>query len=740
VLGVVVLLGMPWIASVYGRHSGSGMLGLALRGVVAGICLLPPTILMGATLPAVARWVRATREGVAWLGLFYAGNTVGAVAGCLLAGFYLLRAFDMGVATYVAGAINGIVALMAIGISSIARNGAEETSPHPSPLPEYRASAGDWTVCVVIAISGATALGAEVIWTRLLSLMLGPTVYTFSIILAVFLAGLGIGSAVGAMLSRWIARPRLALGWCQLLLVGALAWAAYALAGSLPYWPVDLKLSARAGFIFQLDLARCAFAILPAACLWGASFPLALASAARPGDDAAKMVSGIYAFNTVGAIAGALLTSLLLIQNAGTARTQQILILIAACAALLAILPTLRPAIGVAMLISVALGTTLLVQSVPPVPGLLIAFGRYLPTRPLQVKDGKVTDLEATVMYQGEGLNSPVAVTRLSNGVRNFHVSGRIEASTELIDMRLQRLMGHIPALIHSNPRSVLVVGCGAGVTAGSFLTHPEVERIVICEIEPLIPQKAAQYFAEENFGVVNGVSPKENSHMVSGKRVEIVYDDARHYLLTTADKFDIITSDPIHPWMKGSATLYTQEYFELCREHLNAGGVVTQWSPLYESSTEAVKSECATFFKVFPNGIVWGNDNHGEGYDAILTAQTEPTTIDVDQLQKRLSRPDHREVLASLRWLGFDTAIDLASMYAGQASDLTDWLRDAQINRDRNLRLQYLAGLALNARQSEEIYHEMLTYRKFPKQILTGSDRRLHVLEQALQPTQARQ
>ena len=128
--------------------------------------------------------------------------------------------------------------------------------------------------------------------------------------------------------------------------------------------------------------------------------------------------------------------------------------------------------------------------------------------------------------------------------------------------MRLQRMLGHLPALLHPKPRSVLVVGCGAGVTAGSFVLHPDVERIVICEIEPLIPQVAAAFFGEENYNVLED------------PRVEVVYDDARHYVLTTHEKFDIITSDPIHPWVKGSATLYTEEYFELCKRHLNPGGL----------------------------------------------------------------------------------------------------------------------------------------------------------------------
>jgi len=290
--------------------------------------------------------------------------------------------------------------------------------------------------------------------------------------------------------------------------------------------------------------------------------------------------------------------------------------------------------------------------------------------------------------------------------VRSFHVCGKVEASTEPADMRLQRMLGHLSALLHPKPRTVLVVGCGAGVTAGSFLLHPDIERIVLCEIEPLIPKVVSVYFAKENYGVVDD------------PRVEIVYDDARHYILTTHEKFDVITSDPIHPWVKGSAALYTREYFDLCKRRLNPGGIVTQWVPLYESRDDVVKSELATFFTAFPQGTIWSNDIDGEGYDVILLGRVEPLKIDVDALQERLDRENHQRVTESLKEVEFESAMDLLATYAGQGPDLTKWLKNAQINTDRNLRLQYLAGMGLNAFQGEQIYDDILAYRKFPEDL----------------------
>jgi spermidine synthase len=221
----------------------------------------------------------------------------------------------------------------------------------------------------------------------------------------------------------------------------------------------------------------------------------------------------------------------------------------------------------------------------------------------------------------------------------------------------------------------------------------------------------ATQYFGKENYNVMHD------------PRVEIVYDDARHFVLTTNEKFDIITSDPIHPWVKGSATLYSQEYFDLVKQHLNPGGVVTQWVPLYETDTDTVKSEVATFFSVFPHGSIWGNDNNGAGYDTVLLGQVEQPQIDVDAIQRRLMSPEYAKVAQSLRDVGFGSVLDLLATYAGQRQDLMPWLEGAQINLDGNLRLQYMAGLALNVSMESAIYDKILSYRRYPQNMLVVSD-----------------
>jgi spermidine synthase len=760
VFGLAILFGMPWVSQIYTAVGGSGFAGIVVRCVVAGVCLVPPTLLMGATLPAVSRWVETTPQGISWLGFFYGGNIAGAVFGCLLAGFCLLRLHDMAFATYVAAAINLGVALLAILLAAIspfkpaipaaasrppARDAAGTAAEKVAP-PITPAISGRNAVYLAIALSGLTALGAEVVWTRLLALMFGGTVYTFSIILAVFLAGLGLGSSLGSVIARLTSRPRLAFGVCQLLLAGAVAWSAWVITASLPNWPINPQLAGSGPwYLFQLDIARCLWAILPAPLLWGASFPLALASVSSRGQDPGRLVGGVYAANTVGAILGSLGFSLLLIPWTGTQWAQRVLIVLSVVSGLVVLVPMLwrqsasagaaqeeapLGAVGAfGMLCALGL-SVFLACNVGILPWGVVAYGRFVATYGDQLKPGiyeedKVPQgsggVETYCEYMGEGLNGTVAVTMRTDGVRSFHSAGKVQASNDPRDMRLQRMLGHISAMAFPNPKNVLVVACGAGVTAGSFIPHPSVDRIVICDIEPLVPRDVTPRFGKENYNVVDN------------KRVQVVHDDGRHYIRTTKEKFDVITSDPIDPWVKGCAALNTVEYYQMCKEHLNPGGVMSLWIPFYESDSKSIKSVLATFFQVFPNGVVWSNDENGSGYDAVLFGQVEPTVIDVDKWQERLDRADNALVRQSLEDVGFHNAVDLLATYAARASDLGGWMKDAQINTDRNLRLQYLAGMALNNYNETGILNDLTRSYQFPQKMFVGADDRVHQLQDRL-------
>jgi spermidine synthase len=717
VFGLLVLWLLPHVGGLYTALGGPGMIGIMIRALFCAAFLLPPTIMMGATLPAISRWVETTPRGVSWLGFFYGGNTFGAVLGCLLAGFYLLRVHDMAVATYVAVALNLTVAGLGWLLASQTPYEAADADADAEPV---EMAPGSQLVLVAIGISGATALGAEVVWTRLMTLNFGGTTYTFSLILASFLFGIGIGSTVGAVMAKYVIDAKRALGWVQFLVVLGLAWAAYLLTQAIPFWPVNPAIAIDPWFNFQFDFVRAVLTALPAAALWGASFPLALAAVASKGQDPGRLVGKVYAANTVGAIFGALLSSIIMIGWLGTQRTQQLMILLAATGALILLAARwntergrieLQPT-GLGRGVFVLVTALVMAWTVVPVPALLVGYGRYSATYN--------SPAYMNFIFVGEGMNSSMAVSELSNGVRNYHNAGKIQASSEPQDMRLQRMLGHLTTLLPTQASTVLVIGCGAGVTAGAVSVDPAVTDLTIVEIEPLVPEVVSTLFGEHNFNVVD--NPKTT----------VVIDDARHYLLTTDKKFDAITSDPFDPWVKGAATLYTAEFWQEAKEHLNPGGVVTVFVQLYESTLEAVKSEVATFLEVFPEGMVFANLAYGQGYDVVLVGQADPAPIDLDAIDAKLRTPEYAQLAQSLGEVGFYSAPQLMATFAAKKPEIDPWLAAAEVNRDRNLRLQYLAGLGVNLYEADGIYRDMAQYRTYPEGLFTGSPSSLAQLQAA--------
>ncbi|MEE4174138.1 MAG: fused MFS/spermidine synthase [Xanthomonadales bacterium] len=717
---LILAFAIPALARFYPGFAEPGAAAVALRAVFAALLLLPPTMAMGATLPIIARWVGRSRRGMARLGLFYGGNIAGAALGAVLAGFLLLPLFDAFVATAVAVLINlavgGLALILARALPDVATDREMQ-----GELRERSETAGETPVRfpaalgAVVLISGATALACQVIWTRHLSLFIGATVYGFALILAVFLVGLGIGTTIGSTLGRRLARPALALAACQALLGLAIAWAAFAVTQQLPYWPVNEELRLPA------DAVRAAWALLPATVLWGASFPLALATLPGPREASAtstgRTVGRLYALNTLGAILGALGATLLGIPLLGSDATQQLLVAAAGLSALLALLLAgnglSRRAVAAVVVIAVSV---LAVRIVPPIPAQVIAAGHYLPDW------GRGVD----VIYAEEGVTASVAVSREPNGALTYHNSGKVQASSYPRDMRLQRMLGHLTTLLPERREDFLVIGLGAGVTAGALAADPAVERITIAEIEPLVTRVAGRWFRDWN-GAVTG-----------DPRVQVVVEDGRHYLQHTDRTFDGITSDPLDPWTRGSAALYTEEFWRLAKSRLRAGGVVTAWGQLYESTEESARSVIATFMSAFPNSAIFANTVDQRGYDLVLVGMADGETLAVDRLIERVNAA--ASIGASLESVGIDGGLDLLGTFAGRPSDLADWLDGAQINRDRDLRLQYLAGWGSKRYDQAEIFDAMLSRGvAFPQGWFRGDPEHLATLEALIEERQGR-
>jgi spermidine synthase len=422
----------------------------------------------------------------------------------------------------------------------------------------------------------------------------------------------------------------------------------------------------------------------------------------------------------VGAIAGALAVSFWIIPTWGTKWAERSLVLGAAVSAAALFVAARRAQRWPAYAGTFALAAGALAAGL--LPGLSTvwkAHGRYI-----WWVDGR-----DQYPYVSEGAASTVAVHVAPSGYRNFHVSGRVEASNNPNDMRLQRLLGHLSALAHPKPQSVLVVGLGAGTTAGALALHPEVERIVICEIEPRVVG-AAKLFALENYRVLDD------------PRVQMVFDDARHFLATTREKFDIITSDPIHPWVRGNSALFSREYYEIVRAHLRPGGIATQWVPLYETSELAIKIQMRTFVDVFPAGTVWNSAANNKGYDVVLLGGAQQPRIDLAAIEARIARSPR--IAQSLRDVRIASVGDLLGTYGTSGPDMQSWLSGTPVNRDFSLKLEYISGLALNANEADAIYAHMIAGRAYPEALFAGSPEAIADLRRRIQggtagPPQAR-
>ncbi|HEX5041640.1 MAG TPA: fused MFS/spermidine synthase [Candidatus Polarisedimenticolaceae bacterium] len=660
-----------------------------LRVLFAVAAMLLPTTLMGGTLPVLSRLIARQATSVArHLSLLYGINTLGAVLGTLSAGFVLLPRLGVRGATAVAVGINVCVGLVALGVAG--RFGSDAPSPAGGREDEARArdlpSLPFRLVLLGIGISGFCALAYEVLWTRVLSMVFGTSVYTFTIMLVAFLAGIAVGGQGHTLLSRaggWrtpvlvFACTQVAIGLCAL-------GASYAL-GQLPAHASGLQTRLGAGqgefLARQASTFLLAFAYMAVpAFFMGLAFPLAGTIHARRRGHVGAAVGEVLAVNTVGAILGAASAGFLLIRVFGIERALQLLVAVNLGTGLLiaaSLLP--RPRVSAVLGGTAAVGALALVALLPSSmrfwdPKFLAVYRnnqRQTFDSPEHVRDAlRNTD----VLYWFEGINETISVIQAKGGTRAFVVNGRVEASTHLEDVQCQRTLGHLPMLAHPAPRKVFVLGTGSGMTLGSVLVHPGVESVTLAEIEPGV------FGATRTFG-------RWNHGALDAGKLRIVRNDGRNFLWTTRERFDVITADPIHPWSGGAAYLYTDEYFRTVSSRLAPGGVACQWLPIYELTLPDLRSVVATFARNFRHVALWLTYA-----DAELLGSDVPIRFDRDLLASRLQDPT---IHADLAEVGMGTPDDFMALFLAGDDALRTFARTGKVNTDDNLSLEFSAPRA---------------------------------------------
>jgi spermidine synthase len=568
--------------AVFGGQNAPADEGGLLSALFYLVCsfgiLLIPTALMGATLPLLARHaVRREEEIGSRIARLYAMNTAGAVAGTVLTGFLLLPAFGLSLTVWIAVATNGAVFAAAAVLAM--RAPAVATSKAPVGAQDPRSPNG-W-ILPLIAVSGAVSFTYEVLWTRLLGHLLGGSVYAFATMLATFLTGIALGSALAS--GRLTTNRRTAtsaFAWVQIG-TGLLSLAAYVAIDSTPGWisalavKGDLRLLADAGISAAI--------LLPGALCIGATFPLAVRILARSQEEAARAAARVYSWNTVGAITGAVGAGFFLIPAVGFAWTIVIAVATNAALAAATALRTHPRPLSVFAAALAACGVLAFVRPEPPWQLLRVGAisGRVKPGKVIHFAVGR----GATVMLQ----DTPGGFALSSNGLpeATIHPPGvRIGRST------LARWLGSLPSWGRPDARSILVVGLGGGLVVEAMA--PTLERIDVVEIEPEVI-RANELLADARW-----------RDPLADPRIELIVNDARSALLLTNERYDAIVSQPSHPWTASASHLYTREFFELAKSHLADDGVFVQWMGLGFIDEELLRTLVATLLDVFPHVRVY--------------------------------------------------------------------------------------------------------------------------------------
>lgn len=674
------LLGQDAIENTLLLNSARTLLGMAV--------LLPPTLLMGASLPLLVRFVADVAERVpsAIIGL-YAINIVGAVVGVLAAGFWLLPIMGMSRVLTLAALGNLAMAFAVLLLSRHYVRAHESRAERLAAAGSVDSASGGLILPLAALVVGLASMACQLAWTRVIVLIVGGTAYAFSSILAVFLLGLGLGAWLAAFALRLFGDRALPI----FIVAGVLSVVSvFASTAALPLLPglfldrFDADLAGtRLGLLNMQIVVAAALFLLPATFM-GMLFPLILRIGIGRLRTPAADTGRLYLANTFGCVLGALLAGFVLIPGLGILPTLLVAVGLLCYGVLLvqSRLPSLKPQLALAAVLISAYGAGWFL--VPPWNAQLLAAGLSEYVQAYQAIDRDELSSELArrneLLYYRDGHTATVTVTQDLRGFRRdlfIATNGKIDGSSYL-DMPTQKLSAHLPILLHPNPRQVAVVGLGTGITAGSATLHEEVERVVVMEIEPAMVE-GARWFAEFNNDL--------HEHSKSDLRVT----DGRLHLKLAPDTYDVITSEPSNPWIAGIASLYTVEFYELVARSLKEGGIFAQWVHIYNMTPDNIRSMVGTFHSVFPYSYVAVTLIDA---DLLLIGSKEPIKIDPGSLARRMTEPRIGADLADPA-LGVHTPWDLLARIWLVPEDLPGLVGDARLHRDDWPFLMYEAPLS---------------------------------------------
>ena len=659
---LLVPLGFAQVSDIYPTlyaflHPGAWG-GTVLRFALALLVLLVPATLIGGTMPFMARLALRRRDALpTTFSLLYGVNTLGAVVGAALTGLVLLRYLGMQQTLWIAAAINGVVAL----VSAVMREDApivgqvSNLSGQVENLSHKRRRGLDAAILACAVATGAITTGLEVAWTRILGIFTTNSAFAFALVLSVLLLGLAVG---GLLQSLWARRPgdnwrRLAL--CQSALAG-LTLATLPWFHTAPAWFARSCDGASTPQMFLAELALTACALFPPAILMGTSFPLLVGGLTDDADHFGRRLGRLYAGNTLGCVAGAFLTGFVLVPYLGLRSTLGLFAAGNLLVGLVAWGLAARPARMLRLVTATAvIALTLFGWQRQPTSAFLKA----------------EVDGPRQLLYYREGNNGTVTVVEEPGGIRHICVDGQPVAGTSETSVLDQKMLAHLPLLLHPAPQRALTVGFGSGGTSYSMTLHNiDVDCV---EIERAVPH-ASGLFTSENHGVRRF------------PRFHMVYDDARSWLRVAPQPYDVIVTDCTNIQYKSNGDLYTVEYFQLMHDRLTPQGIAAAWVPANGIDGADLKTLLRTFQSVFPHTSLWFMNSLPTDF-LIVVGTPGPLSIDMDQVRQRMEAPEVRKDLASM---GLADPYHLVCNLVSAEDDVTRYLGDGPLHTDDRPILSY--------------------------------------------------
>ena len=695
-IGIYALI-FPWLLKLvqpvylgfYHSFDPSPTAFATFQFMLLGAMLLPPTFCMGMTLPLLSRFATTTKdESGARVGRLYGANTIGAVLGVGLAGFFLLPSIGLQMTTWCTAGANLLLCLLALRLSKSVDRLQDEPTPDTADTAGWSLS----TLGLVAMLAGFASLLYEVAWFRLMALILGASAFAFSVMLFSFLLGLGSGGWLGGPLADRLynkgGQRRVLIGLAIVeASIAALTWATMWMYSELPWLFVAVYdvMGASNLLLWTGKLLLAMTVMVPPAMLMGLAFPLLIRAAAGESLALGKPVGRLYGWNTIGAIFGAGLGGLLFLPWIFVRGTVLLAITVNVAAAAIIYFHAAEKSASRALraLVGGAAIAMLLQTTAAPWNPLQMTAGTYKYVYNMSVRTREAVYKSHVapydLMFYEEGLSSVVTVAKnRKTGDIWLANNGKIDASSKA-DMPTQVLVAHMPYFYRPESETVMMLGLAAGYSAGAAALHDSPKVIDLVEIEESIIE-ASHFFDEWNH------TPLEDPRMV------MKVNDARNHLNLTPDgHYDLIIAEPSNPWLTGVSNLFTKEYFEMGKTKLKKGGIWSQWIQIYGMDTQDLRSLLGTFSDTYPYVHLFSTISDA---DLVLVGSAEPLDLDLARFQAQID--SNPKIRASLLEIGIDSATDILARFRLSRDKIQELSQGVERNTDDNMRVEYSAPLHL--------------------------------------------